>query len=358
MTPELRVSQIEALDDLEPALLCYFAENYDMRGRPIPVGVRRVTVRSLVRLFLTSPATVLEAPEPLWMRFLLRWVVIVVAWRWTGMLRGIRRCTVVYAMENNDIATLIGGGRPVPRPFRWLFVTVTGALVRRYVDRLCFATSGAAETYRTLGVGGLASTTILELQAPAQPSAAPGSPTAAFVGSLSARKGVPDLLRAWPDVERLVPGAQLVIAGAGPLEAEVASWVAERPWSRSLRGLLDPDGVRELFDEASVNVSLAVPEGRWREQVGLPILEGLSSGCTVVATDQTGIADWLEDNGHHVVAPHDDAAIATSLVAALRAPLDRDAVRSSLPSVDGAVRSNRWLHRRSPAAPQAARSVR
>jgi glycosyltransferase involved in cell wall biosynthesis len=58
----------------------------------------------------------------------------------------------------------------------------------------------------------------------------------------------------------------------------------------------------------------------WREQIGLPLVEGLAHGCRVVTTTETGLAEDLR--GHPLVTlttPGD----ATALAEALRGLMER-----------------------------------
>ena len=86
------------------------------------------------------------------------------------------------------------------------------------------------------------------------------------------------------------------------------------------------------------------PRPRWREQVGLPIVEGLANGCLVVTTTETGLSAWLSAHGHQVVPPDAGAvALASAVLAAiddLRAPAD---ILATLPAVDGRRAADLWL---------------
>jgi glycosyltransferase involved in cell wall biosynthesis len=350
--PELRISHIEDAPALAPATVYYLRENYDVVGVPVPDGFHRIGLPALLAALVRSRARVLEAPEPLWMRFLPRWLALVVVWRLGGVLRGVRRRTVVYAMEHNDIAVLIGGPRGVPRVVEWAFRIGLGLCVRLLVDRICFATEPSRDAYlRLSGVHRVEHAVVLELQA-ARPQASgrvPRRGRVAFVGVLEERKGLRYLVRAWERVERAFPSAELVLGGVGALEEELRAWAAARPEQRRVVGRLGHDAVHELMITSDVVVVPSIPWGRSREQVCLPVLEGLSNGCTVVVTDQTGIAGWLREHGHHVVDLHDlgdrfVVGLADALTRAVRAPLDRSAVLDSLPDPSGVVRSNRYLH--------------
>ena len=64
------------------------------------------------------------------------------------------------------------------------------------------------------------------------------------------------------------------------------------------------------------------PTSAWREQVGLPIVEGLSYGCTIVTTTETGLAGWLSEHRHRVLpADANEAQLAAAIIDALRRPV-------------------------------------
>jgi glycosyltransferase involved in cell wall biosynthesis len=84
------------------------------------------------------------------------------------------------------------------------------------------------------------------------------------------------------------------------------------------------------------------PSATWREQVGLPIVEGLSYGCTIVTTTETGLAGWLSEHGHRVVAADaDDGELAAAVAAALLNPVED--VVASLPDHDGRLAADAWM---------------
>jgi len=328
-------------------------EKYDLGGQPLPPGIEKVTLWGAVRAVWRSDADVFEVPEPLWMRFLSALAVLVLSWRLGGALRGRRRTTVTYAMELAPLATLLGGGRRVPRWLVRAAAFVIGAFTAASFDRIGFASPTARDLYRSLPfVGRVRSRLVLELPAPARGvergavhRAAAGADVA-FVGLLAPRNGVRALLRAWEVVERARPDRSLAVIGGGDLEHEVSRWAARRPASRIATGQLPRAVVVATLAEVPVLAAPSIPDGRWIEQVGLPIKEALSQGCTVVTTRQTGLADWLDGHGHRVLAVDTGLveSLARALLDAMTDPLPRSDVLGSLPAVEGRERSHGWLH--------------
>ena len=99
------------------------------------------------------------------------------------------------------------------------------------------------------------------------------------------------------------------------------------PWKARLRWRLDTQ-----------------PAEKWREQVGLPIAEGLAHGCSRVTADQTGLADWLTAHGHIVLpAGQTTEGLALGIIAALRLRRKPESVIGDLPAVDGRLAADDWL---------------
>ena len=351
LVPELRAVHLERYARTTPALMLYFDENYDLAGVPVPPEIRKVRLQSLVSVFWSSKAVVLEMPEPLWVRFLTTGAAIAVLFKMTGAVRGRRRLIGTYAMENNSLSRLIGGRRRVPEPVVRVFAVGLGLYMRAFIDRLAFASSGAERLYMALPfVSAIEHRTVEELPsalAADDDSVTTGS--ALFVGVLEPRKGVRELFAAWEQVERIHERVMLSIVGPGPLAREVEAWVAQRPSSRCYLGQRPRTEVVERLRRTQLLVAPSIPYGRWREQIGLPIKEALSVGVTVVTSRQTGLVDWLEQHGHRVVdLSVSDAgvdALASAVSEALTSPLDRATVRASLPEVEGRIDSDAWLHR-------------
>jgi glycosyltransferase involved in cell wall biosynthesis len=82
--------------------------------------------------------------------------------------------------------------------------------------------------------------------------------------------------------------------------------------------------VHELLRTSAVVAMPSVRRPGWREQIGLPLVEGLTHGCRVVTTAETGLADDLRD--HPLVTfttPGDPASLAAGLRRAM-APTNGD----------------------------------
>ncbi|MFJ4220154.1 glycosyltransferase [Curtobacterium luteum] len=348
VVPELRAAHLARHREGTPAELLFLDTNYDFGDSSLEPGMRRVSLFGAVRRLASTRATTLEVPEPYWMRLWPKHLVLVSTFAIVGRMRRRQRRIVTYAMENNALETLVGGRRRAPR---WLVAAVAvliGAVARCTIDRICFASPAAEAAYARLPfTSGIERRTVLELPA-AAPEPVEGVPgDYVFVGAMEPRKGVEQLMRAWEAVEQRSPGARLRLVGPGPLEPVAREWAARSPRSRSVLGQRSHDETGAIIARSSVLVAPSVPDGRWIEQVGLPIKEALARGLTVVTTDQTGLAPWLRERGHAVVPIGHDlvARLSTAMLDAGRDPIPRHVVRAALPAVEGRLRSDRWLHR-------------
>lgn len=334
---------------MRPALTLYLTEKYDLGCTSVPDNFVKVSFRKCLLTIAISNATVLDVPEPLWMRFALKNMLVMIIWKFFGFIFRKHRRIVTYAIENNTIENLLSPNREMPlicvRLFRFLY----GLMLYKLIDKIAFGSSAAQRSYASMDFFTKVDSSLLE-ELPAACAELPLTldrrdvRKAAFVGTLDDRKGVLDLMAAWKTVEVTVPDAVLKIVGHGQYATLVADWCLESPGSRSFVGFVENSEVRSHLTACSVLVAPSRRDGRWREQIGLPISEALSVGLTVVTTDETGLAEWLADNGHLVITEGNvDAELASSIVEALRQPLLRSSVIGSLPKIAGRIAADHWL---------------
>jgi glycosyltransferase involved in cell wall biosynthesis len=146
-------------------------------------------------------------------------------------------------------------------------------------------------------------------------------------GGSSARKNLRALAAAWRTVARAHPNASLVLSGPeSPARTELFRGLPRV----HLVGRL-PDGtVPGLMAAASVVVVPSLEEG-----FGLPALEGMAVGTTVVAADTSSLTEVVADGGF-LVAPTEDG-VASGLVHALSDDPEVEVVRRR-----GAERARRF----------------
>ena len=146
-------------------------------------------------------------------------------------------------------------------------------------------------------------------------------PTVAFVGRLDeARKGLPVLCEAIPEVLAAAPGTRFLIAGRGDADAAI-----ERldPLSRKAcesLGSISDDEKRALF--RSVDAYVAPHTGG--ESFGIVLIEAMSAGAPVIASDLDAFRRVLADGDLGVLfSAGDSAALARELLALLADPARR-----------------------------------
>jgi glycosyltransferase involved in cell wall biosynthesis len=348
--PDLRAKQVEESFFSTPCDVLYFDKNYDLGETAIPENFHQVNVlRAMVFLFQTK-AAVLEIPEPLWIRFLPTSALLIFAWRLGSSPSKAHRRIVTYAIENNDFSRLIGGRRNLPTWLIFWVHSMIGIFISRFFERIAFGSIGAEKLYAPLLSGSAVQTRLFE-ELPARFQRTDEANDhfnrlgAIFVGRLEERKGLLPLLAAWPKVVSSVPGAILTIVGDGPLESVVTRWCALQPSRRFALGRLEHQEISSIMSANSVVVAPSIPWGRWREQIGLPISEGLAVGATIVTTSETGIADWLTAHGHRVLDVNSlETTLSVAVIDALEQPLVRSTVLNSLPDSNRRLDADLWMH--------------
>lgn len=310
-------------------------------------NVRKFRLVEFLKI-MHRPPRVVEIPEPLYLRQWLPAWAVASSLRLAGILRRQRITVVSYAIENLDADSALDLQRIGIRS------KLLNGLIRRawaasagVIDRIAFGTPAAAANYECrLRVKFREQRVIEEVPAPCTcnisgPGAGPVN-NVLFLGEFSHRKGIPQLLQAWPFVSAEVPQARLTLVGFGPLRPMVLA-AAERDGHIVVHSP-PRRAIHAILSQADVLVLPSQPIPGWKEQVGLPIVEGLSHGCRIVATTETGLAPWLEQNGHKVCASGSVASLAASIIEVLRHGPSSDQVRGALPAVDGRIAAEHWLH--------------
>jgi glycosyltransferase involved in cell wall biosynthesis len=339
----VRTAHLERDADRTDVRIRYARTRYDFDAELLGrVDARRQGTWSLFIELLKDPPAVIEVNEPLSFPAMSRLAAVFAA---TRLRRGPNPRMVSYAIENLDprpfITTLPARARWTRRA--WLQVAPS---VWHRLDRVAFGTEQAADLYQEVFGSPRAPRPdvrlIPHLPAAVVHESTPPRDGVVFVGDLSDRKGFPRLLEAWPIVADAEPEVRLHLIGSGTGVAAARAFALARG---NVEVRVDPP--RDVIDQAlrrgKVLVLPSERGRRWREQVGLPIVEGLARGCLIVTTSETGLAPWLEAHGHWVVPPGDTSALAAALIAALRSRRDVSSIIADLPEVDGRAAADRWL---------------
>lgn len=339
VVPELRAAHVERFTEwaTQDAVL-YRATKWDLDAVPPSERVTRLTPRTFFNALRQEGKLTVELPEPLWMRELPLTAVLAIAAR---VIKGRRVHLVTYCIENNDVPTLVGAPKWTEAPVGRVVGTIIGGLFGTLLDKVAFGSPGAMATYASLpGLLRAPHELILELPAPTLPITEATNSDVLFVGRLEDRKGVGHLLDAWRRIEPET-SASISVVGDGPLHSAVAAWVEESPKRRSHMKHIEHASLGVIYARHRVLVAPSVRDGRWREQIGLPIKEALSHGLTIVTTSETGLASWLSTENHTVISDVDQ--LARALLTTIHAPLRPDVVVASLPTIDGRRNADLWM---------------
>ena len=342
----VRSAHLERFHALEPASVLFASRNYDF-AEELLGGLdvaQHAGSRDLFLRVLRGRYDEVEINEPLMLAALKHSLVAVAALRLGGLLRRRRTTVVTYAIENLDPFTATNAR--LRTPWRRRAFALALRLLVGQVDRIAYGTPGARTTY----AGAMRRSRAESVLVPALPTRCEQCTDAldsqgqdvVFLGAFDVRKGLRQLVEAWPTVAASVPGARLRILGKGELQS-LAEGLAERD---EVTLTVDPprEEIHRVLAGSAVLVLLSQPAATWREQVGLPLVEGLAHGCRVVATTETGIADWLAEHGHEVVDPAAGAdEVAAAVVRALGAGRSAEQVLADLPEVDGRLGADRWM---------------
>ncbi len=153
----------------------------------------------------------------------------------------------------------------------------------------------------------------------------PQAPTIAFLGRIDEpRKGLQVLAEAFGRVRERVPGVRLFVAGNGDLEEAAERFGSHAEAVTFLGGVTDDEKASLL---ASVDVYVAPQTGG--ESFGIVLVEAMSAGTTVVASDLGAFRRVLDDGRCGALfTTGDPASLADRLAEVLGDPEQREALRT------------------------------
>jgi glycosyltransferase involved in cell wall biosynthesis len=146
-----------------------------------------------------------------------------------------------------------------------------------------------------------------------------------YLGQWKTYKNVPLLIEAFAEVNAQHPGTQLVIAGQDTRHPEIPAAAARLPpGAVLLPGRLPEDAIPDLYRSATAVVVPSRAEG-----FGLPVLEAMACGVTVICSDIPVLRE-LADGVAIFCDPSSPASFAAAMVAALDRGPDSDAIGRGL----------------------------
>ncbi|MFC8193376.1 glycosyltransferase family 4 protein [Cellulomonas sp. NPDC057328] len=209
-------------------------------------------------------------------------------------------------------------------------------LVRQSLEKISLRIAVSEDARRTLveHMGGdavvIPNGVWVEPFAAAQPdprwTGTPDAPTIGFLGRLDEpRKGLSVLLRAMPAVLDRHPGARVLVAGSGETgEQQAREALGPRAGAVELLGSVSEEDKARLL--ASVDVYCAPQTGG--ESFGIVLVEAMSAGATVVASDLGAFTRVLDDGEAGVLfRTGDPDDLARTLLSVLADPDRRAAVQ-------------------------------
>lgn len=148
-----------------------------------------------------------------------------------------------------------------------------------------------------------------------------GAPTLAFLGRIDEpRKGLPVLAAAMPEVLRRHPGTRLLVAGPGDVASARERLDPEVARATEFLGMVSDDEKAALL--RSVDAYVAPHTGG--ESFGIVLVEAMSAGAPVVASDLPAFVRVLDGGRTGVTFANEDAAdLAAKLSALLDSPQER-----------------------------------
>lgn len=354
---DLRTFHCELLREIG-GLAVYQKASYDFDNALMQdVEVEKLGTLATSIKILQSRDNTIELNEPLTVGLWPKLLTYVFAIRLARALGRGPRTVTTYAIENADVVRSL---QSFLARKRLSFVPAASlarlfsSLIMRSIDKIVFGTDGAYAVYREMNLLSvhqpLQIRTVQQLPNPCACLQAQSGIEAerkfdlCFVGSFEERKGIRETLRLFSDLEqRSELPLRFNIVGQGPLEETVRSW-CERRDNVSLQINPPRSAIHEALRQSRVLVLLSQRKDTWREQVGLPILEGLAHGCRIISTSETGLADWLRTNGHLVfpVAVTLDVTEAAHAFIHAQSPTTNQ-VLASLPEKHGRISAAQWL---------------
>ncbi|WP_419993461.1 glycosyltransferase family 4 protein [Streptomyces boninensis] len=149
--------------------------------------------------------------------------------------------------------------------------------------------------------------------------------TIGFIGRIDEpRKGLPVLMAALPRILEALPETRLLVAGRGDEEEAVAGLPPEMRSRVEFLGMVSDEDKARLL--ASVDVYVAPNTGG--ESFGIILVEAMSAGAPVLASDLDAFAQVLDGGEAGELFANEDAeALAEKAVALLGDPARRDELR-------------------------------
>jgi len=121
--------------------------------------------------------------------------------------------------------------------------------------------------------------------------------TVLFVGRLVEEKGIRDLL----ELSKELSNINFVFAGSGPLEKEINKYPV-----KYLGFIKDKKRLASVYNQADLFVLNSYKTNNWEELYGIVLLEAMSCGLPVIATDCVGPKEIIQNQKTGILIPQKD----------------------------------------------------
>ncbi|MET9556028.1 glycosyltransferase family 4 protein [Streptomyces sp. NPDC006645] len=150
--------------------------------------------------------------------------------------------------------------------------------------------------------------------------------TIGFIGRIDEpRKGLPVLMKALPKILESLPGTRLLVAGRGDEKEAVESLPKEMRSRVEFLGMVSDEDKARLLR----SVDLYVAPNTGGESFGIVLVEALSAGAAVLASDLDAFAQVLDQGAAGELFANEDAdALAEAVVRLLGDPERREELRA------------------------------
>jgi glycosyltransferase involved in cell wall biosynthesis len=232
-----------------------------------------------------------------------------------------RRVPVIYTPHLYAFASTFGATeRFVYRGFeRVLAPSAARVLCVCEAERRLAASIGPADRTRVVHNGiQLPDPSVRSVPAPSRYE--PGTPLIVSMAFFSVRKGLSTLIDAMPSILTAHPKARLLILGRGPQGPSLSARADELGLSGVVELRAPPEDRLNAMRSAAVFVHPS-----WADSFPYSILEAMSLGLPIVASDVGGIGEAIEHGSSGVLARPRDAAGLGLAVSSLLADPDRAA---------------------------------
>jgi glycosyltransferase involved in cell wall biosynthesis len=349
--PELRSSHLEMLGEVASSTFLYMKTKSDFDASVINAGSKTIkqSFASTLWQILRDKPNIIEVPEPLFLRYLPHTSILIAFVSVVRVASSWKPKFITYCIDNSDIHAR-------PEALKWVsssvWIAALSPLVRfvaSRIDKVAFGSPASKDSLldwlsprqRSKLLSG--SKVFLALPRPCSCNLdIPKNPKQIlFLAALETRKGFVELMEAWAIVEAKDQHATLILIGSGELSG-LASEFSSRLPRVNFMGSQGRAEVHRVLRQSGIVVLPSLSAGRWREQLGLSIVEGIAHGCRIVTSRDTALADFLEKENQQVISRYFSVE---ELAAGILESLDSKYVVNinSLPTQNQRVAADIWL---------------